>query len=242
MRVRALTTAVVIGILAISSAVLAAEQADRRIPAAGKGEKAIQFTPEQQAFLDQAKELRKQVRIARLELQLAEAKEAPEREIAQKAEGLYSLLGKEHAFRVKNREVAQQLRQRTRQEWRERRGRGAQDELGLGRGRGRGGGLGAGPGRGGRQGRGMGRGGRGFGRGRGAGMGLMPGAGGEQPGMGRRGEGRGRDMGGGRGMGRGRGGADWKTGGPGPGGREAYAEQTPPVAEPEASPAEERER
>jgi len=240
MRVRALTTAVAIGILAISAAVLAAGQADRPIPAAAKGERAIQFTPEQQAFLDQAKELRKQALIARLELQLAEAKEAPEREIAQKAERLYSLLGEEHAFRVKNREVAQQLRQGRR----ERRGRGAQDELGLGGGRGRGGELGAGPGRGGRQGRGMGHGGRGFGRGRGGGMGLMPGPGGEQPGPGMGwggGRGGGRAMGGRSGMGRRHGEAGRQGAGPGPGDWKACPEQAPPAAEPPAPPAEQPE-
>lgn len=133
------------------------------------------LSPEQEASLAQLNDLRKQLRIAKLELRLLEAKEAPEKEIAAKAEQVYRLQGQLHAFVAKHRELG-----------------------GLRTGRGRG--LGAGPG--GRmglgRGLGMGRGLRGQGMGRSRGMmgqGMGPGRG-----LGARGE---RGMGMGQGMGRG---------------------------------------
>ncbi len=134
MRRAATATMVAAAMALLASALMAQErQAEPARPAAER-QTAPQLTPEQQAFVDQEKELRKQILIARLELQLAEAKEAPEPEIAAKAERFYSLMGTHHAFLVKNRGVAQQVRQRARQEWQRRRGGGAQGELGLRRG------------------------------------------------------------------------------------------------------------
>jgi len=166
---------------------------------------ALELTPEAQAFLDRAGELRKDIEITGLELSLLEAQDASEGEIAAKAERMYRLRGELYALRAKNRESARELGQSGR--GRLHRGRGAGPGMGLGRGQGMGRGMGHGRGQG--MGRGMGRGegqgmGRGMGRGEGQGMGRGMGRG-EGQGMGR-GMGRGRGHGMGQGMGRGGGG------------------------------------
>ncbi len=115
------------------------------------------LTAEQKATLQQMKDLHKRLRIARLELALAEAKEAPEREIAGKAEDMYRLQGEMHAFRAKHPEVGRLTRHA--------RGQGGEQGMGPGCGCG---------GRGGEMGmsrRGMG------GHGRGMGRHMSPGAG-----------------------------------------------------------------
>jgi len=142
------------------------------------------LTADELAVLEQANDLQKQLEISRLELRLAELKEEPQGEIADRATRMYRLQGELHALRVKHPAVA-------RYQWRER----SQERWGRGRGRGRGGGPAWGQG-------GMGGHGRaGMGRGRGHGGGGR----GEEHGMGR---GRGHGGGGwgqGPGMGRGRG-------------------------------------
>ncbi len=153
-----------------------------------------EMTPEEKAFLDQVQELRQQLRITQLELALLEAKEAPEAQIAEKAEAVYRLEGRLYALHAKNRQMAQGLERE--------RPRGARRHgPGVGGGRGMGPGMGPGMGRG--RGRGMGRGmeegfgpqGQGLGRGMGRHRGhpMEPGMG---RGMGRRmGRGEGRYMG-----------------------------------------------
>jgi len=241
MRRAAMATVVAAAMALLGSALMAQERPGRPVRPAVEGQPAPQLTPEQQAFVDQEKELRKQILIARLELQLAEAKEAPQREIADKAERFYSLMGTQHAFLAKNREVAEQVRQRARQERQRRRGLGADGQPGLQRGPGRGTGQGGrgGPGFGGERGRrhGMGRGG-------GAGMGW---------GLSDQGRGEGRGMGGRRGMGgkgevgagRGRGwhGRQWETSPEqAPPGAEVQPDMLPAQPTPEYPPAEEPER
>lgn len=175
----------------------------------------LQLTEEEAAALRQAQDLRKELKIAGLELALAEAKDLPEPEIAARAETMYRLQGQLYAFRAKHPELARKEReQRAQHRWGRRGGRG----FGRGMGRGMGGGRGHGP-------RGMGRGRahgpRGMGPGDQDAWGMGPGMGrgrghrghGMGPGM-HQGPGRGRGHGqmGGRGMGRGRG-----HGGPGMG-------------------------
>jgi hypothetical protein len=171
---------------------------------------ALELRPEAQAFLDRAGELRKDIEVTRLELSLLEAKDAPEGEIALKAEQMYRLRGELYALRAKNRELAGELWQSER--GRPHRGRGAGPGMGQGRGRGMGPGMGQGMGQG--RGHGMGPGmGQGMGQGRGHGMGPGMGQGmgqgrghGMGPGMGRgMGQGRGHGMGPGMGQGMGRG-------------------------------------
>lgn len=117
------------------------------------------LTPEQQALVTQASDLGKQVRIAQLELRLAEAKEASESEIAAKAENVYRLRAKLHALAVKHPELG--LRGA---------GRGEDHGWRHGRGGGRGGGRGCGgPAMGRGQGEGHAWSGAGMGRGRGEG-------------------------------------------------------------------------
>jgi len=135
---------------------------------------ALELTPEAQAFLDRAGELRKDIEITGLELSLLEAQDASEGEIAVKAEQMYRLRGELYALRAKNRELAREVWGRER--GRLHRGRGAGPGMGRGMGHGRGGGMGQGMGRG--MGRGEGQGmGRGMGRGRGHGMGRGGGRG-----------------------------------------------------------------
>ena len=164
-----------------------------------QGRAAPTLTADELAVLEQANDLQKQLEISRLELRLAELKEAPQGEIADRATRMYRLQGELHALRVKHPAVA-------RHQWRER----AREGQGRGRGRGGGpawgqggGGWGQGPGM--HRGRGQGGGGRGEGPGMGRGRGQGGGGRGEGPGMGR---GRGHRGGGGeaeRGMGFGRG-------------------------------------
>ncbi len=187
---RRLLIAMAIGMLVMTSAALAAERTEGPRRGERMRGRSVQLTPEQKALLEQAKDLRKQIRIARLELLLAEAKDAPEGEIAARAEHLYALLGRQHAFQVKHRALFRELRGRMGRRWRH--GRGEAVAPGR-RGAGRGIGRGAGMGRHGMRGRGRGR-----GAGAGAGMGWMQG-------QGLREQGRGRGMGGGMGRGRGAG-------------------------------------
>ena len=131
-----------------------------------------ELTEEDKAALRQSQDLQKALKIARLELALAEAKEAPQREIAGKAESVYRLQGELHALLVKHPVVA-------RHQWREGAGRQWRRGQGWGRGEGRGSAH-EGMGRHGR--RGMGRGGgmdhgMGMGRGRGMGQGMGMGQG-----------------------------------------------------------------
>jgi hypothetical protein len=136
--------------------------------------KAAGLSEEEQRSVDRAGELRKQLRITRLELLLLEAKEASEEEIAAKAEHLYRLQGKLHALRAKHPGLAQKLRPRARQQAR-----------GAGPGRRGDGWWGPGMGRGPTFGPGMGRGGPLHKGGRGMGPGLWQRqGGGPGPGMG----------------------------------------------------------
>ena len=160
-----------------------------------EGRAAPKLTADELAVLEQANDLQKQLEISRLELRLAELKDAPQGEIADRATRMYRLQGELHALRVKHPAVA-------RYQWRER----AQERWGRGRGRRRGGGPAWGQGGMGGHGRhGMGRGrghgggGWGQGPGMGRGRGRRGGGRGAEPGMG---FGRGRGMGrhGGRGM------------------------------------------
>lgn len=145
----------VIALLAFGVSAAIAERSGRPAPA---GER-LELTPEEQAFLDRTNELRKEIEITNLELALLEAKDAPEGEIATKAEQLYRLQGQAYALRAKNRDLARKL-------WGHE--RGARPGLGMGRGMGREMHRGMGPG----MGRGMGRGShRGMGQGGGPGMG-----------------------------------------------------------------------
>ncbi len=173
--------------IAIAFLVGVAGAAMAQDPATASGTKgSAGLTPEQQALVTQASDLGKQVRIAQLELRLAEAKEASESEIAAKAENVYRLRAKLHALAVKHPELA--LRGAGRGEghgWRHGRagGRGCG---GPAMGRGQGGGHawgGASMGRG----RGEGRawGGPAMGGGRGMGHGPGSGWGGRGESMGR---------------------------------------------------------
>jgi len=74
--------------------------------------------PEQQALVDETRDLGQRIRIARLELRLAEAKGASEKEIAAKAEQLYRLQGKLHGLFAKHPELRAMMRHRTRHAWR----------------------------------------------------------------------------------------------------------------------------
>lgn len=208
---RRLLIGLAIGMLMMTSAAVAAERTGG--PPRGDRERArgrsVQLTPEQKELLERAKDLRKQIRIARLELQLAEAQDAPEGEIAARAERLYALLGRQHAFQVKNRGIFRQVRGQMGRRWQHRRGQAvAPGRRGAGRGMGRGmghGGAGMGwqgmRGQGWDQGPGLHRGaGPRWGRDAGAGLGM-----GWQRGQGMRGQGQGRGMGGGMGRGRGAG-------------------------------------
>jgi len=152
---------------------LAAQRKAAPAPARGleeskaKPPREASLTPEQKALLEKWQELRKQIMIARLELKLAETKDASEDEIARRAEQVYRLRGEQRAFLAKNKDLVRSLRRHTKvYRWWDRRARGA--------GRGRGPGIGRDQGRG--MGRGMGR-GRGLGLGYGYGRGLEPGLG-----------------------------------------------------------------
>ncbi len=156
-----------------------------------RGLEGVKLSPEEQAFLDRAKELHKGIRIAGLELALMEAKDAPEDQIASKAEELYRAQGKLYALRAKNRDMARKLwRHGPGHQWGHgpgrRGGRGlgpGWDGPGMGRHGRRGMGRGMGPGWGGHGGPGMGRGMR-RGMGRGGGHWMGPGFGLGEPGMG----------------------------------------------------------
>ncbi len=185
------------GLTAVWLSTAAAQQPPRQRPRVERP----QLTAEQEAVLERGKALQKELRIARLELALLEAKDATEEDIALKAEDVYKLQGRLHALRVKNPEVARELRRYHRREARKL-GRGRGDAWGgpgwgrgrrFGRRRGAGAGFGCTPGCP----------GMGFQRGRGAGAGWG------------RGGGAGRSRGGGRGTGMGGGGRG--RGGPGPG-------------------------
>jgi hypothetical protein len=219
-------------LLASATAALAETKQDPKAPAKPA------LTAEEQAALQQIKDLDKRLRIARLELALAEAKEAPEREIATKAEEMYRLQGEMHAFRVKHPGMGRLMRQE-RHRWG---GRGAGGE-------GRAWGGGADMGRGGRHGMG-GRGGgmagpwaregHGRGMGRQMGSGLGQGCPFADQGMGfGRGRGMGRGRGGAMGFGQGRGGMRGMGGGRGMGRRWQHEEQPvlPPQDLPEPQPA-----
>ncbi|UCC68802.1 MAG: hypothetical protein JSV79_02410 [Armatimonadota bacterium] len=164
----------VIALLAFGVSAAIAERTGRP---ASAGEE-LELTAEEQAFLDRANELRKEIKITNLELALLEAKDAPEGEIATKAEQLYRLQGQAYALRAKNRDLARKL-------WRHE--RGDRHRWGMGRGMGRG------------MHRGMGR-GMGHGRHRGMGQWGEPGRGhgrrGTRFGMGHGGRGMGRGVGG----------------------------------------------
>ncbi len=169
-----------------------------------------ELTAEQQAALERGKILEKELKIARLELALLEAKDATEEDIALKAEDVYRLQGRLHALRVKNPEVARELRRYHRREARK-----------LGRGRGD---AWGGPGWG--RGRRLGR-----RQGPGAGFGCTPGC----PGMGfQRGRGGGPGWGRGAGGGRGRGGGPGARMGGGPGARMGGGRGGPGMTPPEA--------
>jgi hypothetical protein len=182
-------------------------------------EPVLQLTEQEAAALRQAQDLQKELEIARLELALAQAKDLPEGEIADRAERVYSLQGRLHALHAKNPELAAKVwRHQRQQRWRDRDGMGR--GMGGGRGHGR---RGMGHGRGMGGGRGHGRRGMGHGRGMGGGRGHGPyGMGVPDPdGWGRgsgMGHGRGhRGHGMGRGMGRGRGHSRGEIGGQGMG-------------------------
>ena len=133
----------------------------------------LRLTEEKAAALTQAQDLQKELKIARLELALAEAKDLPEGDIAVRAEHMYRLQGQLYAFHAKHPELAREVRaHQGQQRWRHREGMGRGRGPGMGRGRGQGArGMGPGMGRGGmgREMRGMG-----FGRGRGFGRGMGP--------------------------------------------------------------------
>ncbi len=203
---RTLTPLLMIALLAAAVGVALAQAEPARA-----AKPVLQLTEEEAAALRQAQDLQKELRIARLELALAEAKELPEAEIAARAETMYRLQGQLYAFRAKHPELARQVReQRAQHRWGRRGGRGFGQGMGRGRGHGpRGMGRGRGHGH-----HGMGHGGHdawGMGPGMGPGQGH-PGHG-MGPGM-HQGAGRGRGHGamGGRGTGRGR-----ERGGPGMG-------------------------
>jgi hypothetical protein len=118
MKARVWALLVAVALIAGAVAAETANAAGGTAAASPAGSAGKQLTPEQQAVLDQAKDLGKQVRIAQLELRLAELKEEPEGRIAEKAEQLYRLQGRLHALMVKHPEVARALgRERARQEW-----------------------------------------------------------------------------------------------------------------------------
>lgn len=233
-------TSVVLAALLVLTASVALAQREARPEEAT----APQLTAEERAVLQEVQDLRKQLEISRLELALAEAKDAPLSEIAERAEQVYRTQGQLYALRVKNPDLAAELRP------------------GRGRGGGPGGGRGLGQSRGrGMGGRGMGRrghrgqGGEGMGRwgvgpegpqgpggpglhrhgwGRGEGHGL----GGCGLGQGRRqGTGQGRGQGLGRGRGLGFGPQLGSGGGPmGPAWHQCAPEELPMPMEPEALP------
>jgi len=164
MRTRVYVLPTAIAALALAATTLMAQAPERPLP-----EERPRLTAEQQALVTEAKGLRKQIHIARLELALAEAKEAPEKEIAAKAEHLYRLRGRLHAMMVKHPEL-RALAGSPRAGWRQGRGCGLGMQgqgPGMGRGGKRWGMHGAGPGMGrgwqGGPGPGMGQGWRGDG-------------------------------------------------------------------------------
>jgi len=213
-------------LLASATVALAETKQDPKAPAKPA------LTAKEQAALQQMKDLDKRLRIARLELALAEAKEAPEREIATKAEGVYRLQGEMHAFRVKHPGIGRLARQE-RGQW-----RGGREARGGGRGWGRGAGMGRG-GRHGMGGRGGGMAGPWAGEGRGRGMGWQMEAGQGCPFAGQgMGHGQGRGMGLERGRGTGRGGMRGMGGGRGMGRHWRQGAEPAPVAPaaPEAEP------
>jgi hypothetical protein len=130
---------IMVALAAVTTIAAATPEADRLPGARQQGrtaEKAAparELTEDEKAFLERARQLRKDQQIARLELALAEAKEAPERDIAAKAEQLYRLQGEQRAFMAKHRELARGLRQHMAQNrWQHRRGMGGGRHQGWG--------------------------------------------------------------------------------------------------------------
>ncbi|HUU54119.1 MAG TPA: hypothetical protein VMY87_04295 [Armatimonadota bacterium] len=154
-----LSMCMAMALLLVAAAGIAFAQQEARPPEASTP----QLTADELAVLKQAGDLQKQLEISRLELRLAELKDASQAEIAERATQMYRLRGELHALRVKHPVIAQyQWRERGRHRW------------GRGRGRGRGGGPAwgeGGMGGGGRHGMGRGRGHGGYGWGEGPGMG-----------------------------------------------------------------------
>ena len=183
---RTLTPLLMIALLAATGSVALAQT-----EAAPPEERPLQLTEDEAAALRRAQDLQEELQIAHLELALAQAKDLPEGEIANRAEQMYRLQGQLYALHAKSPELARKVwRHQRQQRWRHREG------IGRGYGRGMGRGRGHGP-------RGMGRGGRGeWGMGPGMGRGRGHQGHGFGPGMGR---GRGHGPMAGPGMGRGRG-------------------------------------
>lgn len=189
MRARTWTLVAAALLIALATGLAAAQPGER----AEQADRTPQLTAEQTAALEQVRELRREIDINQLELQLLVAREASEDAIAAQAENLYRLQGRMYAVVATTPALRDSLLQaRHRRAWRHGQGQGQ----GIGRG-GHGGGMGAGMGRG-----------RGLGMGRGHGMGFDGGRGmhgmghGQVQGMGR---GQGQGLGHGQGMGRGRG-------------------------------------
>ncbi len=95
--------------LATASVALAAPQLGR--PAVTDASRQATLTPQDEAAVQQLKDLWKQARIARLELRLAEAKGAPESEVAAKQKAVEEARGRMRQWRADHPELAQQLRQ-----------------------------------------------------------------------------------------------------------------------------------
>ena len=208
MRARTWTLVAAALLIALATGLAAAHPGER----AEQADRTPQLTAEETAALEQVRDLRQEIHINQLELQLLVAREASEDAIAAQAENMYRLQGRMYAVVATTPALKDSLQQaRHRLAWRHGQGQG------QGLGRGHGGGMGPGMGRG----RGLGMGARGeFGMGRGHGMSCddecsMHGMGhGEGQGMGRgqglghgqgMGRGQGQGLGHGQGMGRGRG-------------------------------------
>jgi hypothetical protein len=181
--------------LATASAALAAPELER--PAATDAPAVDKLSPQEQAAVEELRGLWQQAHIANLELRLAEAKGAPERDIAAKQKAVEEARERMRQWRADHPGLGRQLRL----------GRHGGRGMGMRGGRGlrhHGGGMGMRGGRGTSPGGGMGmRGGRGMGPD--GGMGMRGGRGmGPDGGIGMRG-GRGMGPGGGMGMRGGRG-------------------------------------
>ena len=208
MRARTWTLVAAALLIALATGLAAAHPGER----AEQADRTPQLTAEETAALEQVRDLRQEIYINQLELQLLVAREASEDAIAAQAENMYRLQGRMYAVVATTPALRDRLQQaRHRRAWRHGQGEGMGGGLGPGvgpgMGRGRGAGMGAGRGLGMGRGHGMGLDGgrgmdrhrmrRGQGQGIGGGWGFGPGAGMEAgPGEGR---------GGGQGMGRGRG-------------------------------------